>query len=127
MKRIQYEYTDEPIKNESIKLNGSDFKAELTIITGKEFDHWVVLSPSLNVSGYGKTIDDAKESFNHNMEVFAEDLFSTDLDKRVKYIKSLGWKQEKYFGKKYSKAFVDHKGILQNLEMPQQESLIASY
>ena len=127
MKKIQYEYSDTPIEKESIKLQKNSLVAELKIFTGIDHGHWVVICPSVNVSGYGDTLEEAKESFNENMETFSEDLFKLDTHNRIKYIKSLGWKQDKIFNKRYSNAFIDTDGILQNLEKPKQSSLVASY
>jgi len=127
MKKFQYEYQDSEIEFESLRMQGSTVEAEIKVISGQEDKQWVFVSPSLNVSGYGNTVEEAKESFTHNIETFMEDIFNLNKNERVKYIKSLGWKQNEFFVRKYSKAFVDSDGILQNLKMSSQTSLVASY
>jgi hypothetical protein len=127
MGKFQYEYKDSTLELESIRMYGSTLEAEIRIITGKDNDQWVFVSPSLNVSGYGNSIEEAKESFTHNVEVFMGDLFKLGVNDRMKYIKSLGWIKDKFFDRRYSKVFVDSDGILQNLEMSKQTSLVASY
>ncbi len=39
----------------------------------KEGDVYVALSPELNVSSFGETIDDAKKSFKEALEAFIEE------------------------------------------------------
>jgi len=39
----------------------------------KEGDVYVALSPELNVSSFGETIDDAKKSFREALEAFIEE------------------------------------------------------
>jgi predicted RNase H-like HicB family nuclease len=39
----------------------------------KEGDVYVALSPGLNVSSFGETIDDAKKSFKEALEAFIEE------------------------------------------------------
>lgn len=39
----------------------------------KEGDVYVALSPELNVSSFGETIDDAKQSFKEALEAFVEE------------------------------------------------------
>jgi len=36
----------------------------------KEGEHYVMIAPSINVSGYGYTEKEANESFNFNMGLF---------------------------------------------------------
>ena len=128
MKKFQYEYQNSNIEFELIRMYGSAaLEAELKVIVGKDHEQWVCIAPSINVSGYGNSVEEAKESFTHNIETFMEDLFKLKTDMRNKYFKSLGWKQDIFFKRRYSNAFVDTDGILQNLEMSKEESLIACY
>ena len=126
MKTIHYEYIDTPVEKETLHIKGKNLKAIVNIMTGINNDIWVYICPSLNVSGYGNTKEDAEASFDHNMEVLMKDLFSASLSQRAKYIKQLGWNQEQFFAKHYSKAFVDKDGVLKNLQTPKLVSLEAT-
>jgi len=127
MKEFKYEVLESSVNLESIRISKDQIKANLNVVSGKDLEQWVFISPSLNVSGYGKTEDDAKQSFIHNMETFMIDFVDLDQDSKNRYLKELGWEQKKYFSRRYSKAFMDKDGILQNLEMPQTRSLQAVY
>lgn len=112
-----------PFKTENINISQGSIRIRVNTITGKDGDFWVCISPSINVSGYGDTADEAQESFKENVELFHEDLFKLKLDDRMLELKKLGWFQKKFFKKQFSKAFVDENGILKNLTNVQLNSL----
>jgi len=101
---------------EIIRISEKQLVIELIVSKGKDGDFFVQVSPTLNVSGYGKTEDEAKESFDLNIKLFCEDLMNLKLVERLKYIKSFGFKNKKYQTKNYSNIYVDKNGILQGLE-----------
>lgn len=105
-----------PYEEETISISRKKVVIRVNTISGKQGDHYVALSPSIHVSGYGKTLDDAIKSFDISMDAFVEDLNSVPLNEAIEYLKSLGWTSQKYFKKRLSKAFADHNGVLQNLE-----------
>lgn len=109
-------FNNKPYKEESLKTSSDSISIEVNTITGKEGDFWICISPSLNVSGYGRTIEEAKKSFEENIIIFCDDIQSLKSEKKHQILVSLGWKQKKYAKKQFSKAFVDKDGILQNLE-----------
>lgn len=114
---ITKEWRDaEPYEEETISMSRNKLSISVNTISGKDAGFYVIIAPSLNVSGYGKTFEEAKESFDENIIVFGEDLNTLSLRERFEYLKSLGWTKSKYFKKRLSKAFVDHNGVLQNLE-----------
>ena len=115
---VEKKMMNETFGKEEIQLSSAKLSIKINAICGKDGDHWVEISPSINVSGYGDTPEEAKESFEHNINLFAEDLFSVKPSERIEYLKSIGWEQTKFFKKRLSKAFVDENGILQNLEQP---------
>jgi hypothetical protein len=125
MKKFTHNTFSAPVDKETIALNPKGLRAVVNVMTGIENDTWVFFCPSLNVSGYGPTKDEAMASFDHNLEVLMHDLFNSKLEDRVKYIKCLGWKQDKFFNKQYSKAYIDKDGQLKNLETPELLSLEA--
>tara|TARA_R110002072_G_scaffold262818_3_gene421693 strand:+ start:2816 stop:3208 length:393 start_codon:yes stop_codon:yes gene_type:complete len=112
-----------PYVTEQLKVSKSAIMARVNIITGKEDDIWVFYSPSLEVSGYGKTKSIAEKSFNHNMKQFCDDLHELKQSEQRKVLRQLGWRQQKYATKQFSKAYVDNDGILQNLEHAELQSL----
>lgn len=101
---------------EMIRINRSSITISVTVAIGKEGDFFVAISPALNVSGYGKTKEEAQESFDENVNVFCSDLLSLTKKNMEAQLQLLGFKQEKLNHKNYSKAYVDENGVLQNFE-----------
>lgn len=75
-------------KNAEAKLN-----AKIVLVSFKEDDNFIVYSPHLEVSGYGKTQDAAMDSFNHCLGVF----FDYTVKKKTLHeeLISLGWQLKK--------------------------------
>ncbi len=122
MKTLQYLH-GKFVKTETIKIKGQSIKSNLNILSGKQFDQWVFICPSINVSGYGDTLEDAKASFEYNLQLFMDEFLKLKFIDRKKELKKLGWQQDKFHSKNYSIAYIDKDGILNNLEMPQTLSL----
>lgn len=89
---------------------------KIVMISGKEGGHYVTLAPSINVSGYGRTPKEANESFDENMEIFLDDLMRLSKKEIEHEIFKLGFKQERFKNKNFSKAYVDENGVLNNFE-----------
>ena len=55
--------------------NGGDYFMNISVKIEifKEGDAFVALSPELNISSFGETIDDAKKSFREALEAFIEE------------------------------------------------------
>ena len=101
---------------ESIRIKGNNIKINVLIASGKEGDHYVVVSPALLVSGYGYSEEEAKQSFQENIETFCEDLVKLSTERRLIELKKLGFTHEKLHNKNFSKLYVDENGVLQGLE-----------
>ena len=116
-------FSGKPYDIEEIKMSKDTFSAKINVITGEEGEFWVSISPSLNVSGYGKTKGEAQESFHYHMQLFWEELKALKMNTRHLMLKDLGWNNKFYAKKQYSKAFVDENGVLQDLKSAEINSL----
>jgi predicted RNase H-like HicB family nuclease len=101
---------------ESVRIKENNVTIKVMTFTGKDGDYFVSVSPALLVSGYGATEEEATESFKENIETFCEDLLKLSPEKRNTELSKLGFNQERYHQKNYSKAYVDENGVLQGLE-----------
>lgn len=101
---------------EFVRIKGDKINIKVLTASGKDNDTFVIISPALLVSGYGSTEAEAKESFEHNMELFCKDFLDLPNEQREKYLRSLGFAKEKYRNKNFSKTYVDENGVLQGLE-----------
>lgn len=105
---------------EFIKLNPKRVQGRFLNFTGKSGGHWVSIIPSLNVSGYGESEEEALEDSEYNLKVFFKDLYELSPLQRDIELKKMGWSQNKIFKKKYSSTYVDENGVLQNFDSPKQ-------
>lgn len=110
----------EQSQSENLKLFPKGVKGLFKSYTGQSGNHWVSVIPSLNVSGYGQTKDEALEDLAYNFDIFWKDLYGVDLLQRLQYLKELGWEHNKMFKKQLSKVYVDENGLLQNFDNPEE-------
>lgn len=101
---------------EFLRIKGGKISIKVLTTSGKDGDSFVIISPTLLVSGYGSSEIEAKESFQHSMELFCKDFIELSTDQRDNYLRKLGFTKEKFKTKNFSKLYVDEKGVLQGLE-----------
>lgn len=68
--------------------------------------------PSLNVSGYGKTLEQSMEMVKFSIEEYFSYLLSLSTKKREEKLRGFGWHTNKIRNKRFSKAFVNDAGEL---------------
>jgi hypothetical protein len=115
-------FTKKPYDIEQLKMSKDSFLVKVNAITGQDGEFWVSIIPSLNVSGYGNSKEEAQESLNHHMKTFWDELKKLKMNKRDLMLKKLGWSNKFYAKKQYSKSYVDDNGVLQNLQHAQLNS-----
>lgn len=101
---------------ETVRIKQGKVNINVLTVSGKDGEYFVMISPSLLVSGYGSTEKEAKESFTENMELFCKDLMSLSQEQRDLELKKLGFAKERFHNKNFSKAYVDENGVLQGLD-----------
>lgn len=101
---------------ETIRIKDNKINLNVVATSGKDGDYFVMISPTIMVSGYGETIEEAQQSFEHNMAVFCKDVLNLNQIERNLYLKKLGFEREKFKTKNFSKLYVDENGALQGLE-----------
>jgi len=104
-----------PIK-EMIRINGDHIRLDVIVIIGKQGKHYVHFAPSINVSGYGSTEEEAEQSFNLDLDLFFSALQNLPLKKRKIELTKLGFVQNKYHKKNYSKELSDEQEHYQAYE-----------
>lgn len=103
-------------EEDTVRIKGGILTVQATVISGKEGEHFVSIIPSLMISGYGSTEEEAMESLDENMETFCEDFMKLNQDQRKSELIKLGFTQFRYHSKNFSKLYVDENGLLQGLE-----------
>lgn len=101
---------------ETVRIKGNTISIKAIVATGKEGDHFIVVSPAILVSGYGNTEKEAEESFQENINLFCQDLIKLTNEQREIELTKLGFSKVKFQNKNYSKSYVDKNGVLQGFE-----------
>ena len=100
---------------EFLRIKGDKINIKVLTASGKDGDSFVIISPTLLVSGYGLNETGAKQSFQHNIELFYKDLLQLSSEQRNSHLKNLGFIKEKFKTKNFSKLYVDENGVLHGL------------
>jgi predicted RNase H-like HicB family nuclease len=103
-------------EEDTVRIKNGTLTVEATIISGKDGEHFVSIVPSLMISGYGSTEQEAMDSLDENMETFCDDFMKLSLEQRKSELIKLGFSQVPYHTKNFSKLYVDENGLLQGLE-----------
>ncbi len=129
MGNLELHFSNKPLDLEFIKINQRKRKidAGLSLLkyTDKETNQVIIYIPSLELTGYGETLEKAKE-----MIIFSvDDLMKYWIDLPTEQLKmelsKAGWKQDRFLNKKFSKAFVDANGELQNFAVDNKVERLA--
>lgn len=79
--------------NVDFKNSEAKVKANIILISFKEGEDFIIYSPHLEVTGYGKSEDDAMHSFNHCLGTFLD--YTVNKKTLHQELISLGWELKK--------------------------------
>lgn len=112
-------FTIEQGKIDQDTLRISDHNATLRVsifkYRDKDTKQLVCIIPSLDISGYGENDAKVFEMIEFSLGDFSRFLLEMSHKKRFSFLNNLGWKQQSFKNKEFSKAFVDVDGNLQDL------------
>lgn len=110
---------------EKLKINFKRKKAtgEFTMLIGKDGDYFVSKIPSLNLSSFGDTEEEAKMFMKHALDDYFETMFEGTEENLFKDLTSVGFVRDKIFNKRLhhkelSSSFIDGNGLLQGFDDP---------
>ena len=114
----------ENFEPECIKLQTEGQKvvrveASISIIAfrDKDTNMYVSYAPSLEVSGYGDTIKESQEMIKSSLDEMLEILQRNTVKDVKDQLIRLGWRQNRWKNKIYSRAYVDPEGELKNFNV----------
>jgi len=84
----------------NIDFNKKIFKAKLTGIGFMEGNSHIVYLPSLQISAYGDSIEEANDMINISLKEFSENLLELSETKINDVLHKLGWEKSKFFKKR---------------------------
>jgi hypothetical protein len=103
-------------RKETLRIKGNTINFKGYVYNTIDEGFHIVYSPSLNVSGYGRTKEEAHETFKEGYESLFKELLDLPIEIRNAELRKLGFQLEKYQTKNFSKLFVDENGKLHGLE-----------
>ena len=92
---------------DSIRIKGNSITINVLISSGKDGDYFVTISPTLLVSGYGQTEEEAMKSFEENIRTFCDDLIKLSTEQKENELRKLGFTKEPYHNKNFSKVYIE--------------------
>ncbi|MFC4213479.1 hypothetical protein ACFOWA_19960 [Pedobacter lithocola] len=100
-------------------------RGEVKSIDFQNDGFFIVYIPSLKLSAYGKSLNEAKEMMAKiTIPDFCESLMDLPIEKVLIELKSLGWNSNSFFKKELSKsAHVDVEGILREFDLPKETKI----
>lgn len=92
----------------------------VTMMLFKDHDQVIAYIPSLDMSGYGTTEKEAEGMITVTVEEYFRSLLPQPLSVITQELLKYGWKQERYFNKRFHpEAYVDKAGVLMEFNLPQ--------
>lgn len=112
------------VQSEKIQIDFRHKSVQMVINVADFVDHGhvVVYAPSLNISAYGETKDEAiKMLFEEVLVDYFHNLFQLTESELTKELAKYNWKRSKLLRKRFSNtAYVDSAGILKNFNLPKE-------
>lgn len=101
---------------DTLRIKDNHINASLNALRFRDADTNQIVSyfPSLDISGYGSDPDKAMELAKFSIKEFFTYLLSLSPKKREAELRLLGWKNDKFNHKEFSKAFLNDDGDLKN-------------
>ncbi len=115
------------IKKFSGKKSSGEVKATFQSYSIKDGDQYVAYIPSLEMTGYGKTVDEGLEMLKEAVEDYFENLMKLTMLGISKELSKHGWNRDKILRKQFSNdTFIDKDGVLKGFEMPKDTPIEAN-
>lgn len=107
---------------DTIRINKGRVELEVLGLKFKQSDTVFIYIPSLNISGYGSTFEEAEAMIEFSLDQFSEELMSLKNQSEItEYLSTLGWKQEFFKKKNFSHAYIDKEGALKDFGLTAEE------
>ncbi len=93
-------------------------------LISKEDQDIILYVPTLKLFGKGNTLELAKEQLELVVNEFLNNLMKLSSQKIAIELIRLGWKQNKYKSKNFSKSYVDGEGVLREFDHPVEDKVV---
>lgn len=93
-------------------------------LISKEDQDIILYIPTLNLFGKASTLELAKENLDETVTKFLRKLLRLPFPKINIKLKNLGWEQNKYHKRNFSRTYVDKDGVLQDFQIPVENRIV---
>jgi len=95
------------------RINGT-----MKVFMIQDGEYWVTFMPALDLTGYGKTTDEADSMLKEALDDYFMKVINLKSDQIQKELSKYGWVKG-FFSKRFKNSvYVDKEGILKNFELP---------
>ncbi len=112
-------------EKETLHINAkrNAIKANINVASfvDKDTNQHIAYAPSLEISGYGNTQQQAEEMLLESVNSFFMQLLDLSIGQLNEMLKNYGWKKDRLRNKDFSKAFVDISGDLNNFNIEKDQ------
>jgi hypothetical protein len=107
------------LSDDTLKLSKTTIVVNVTAFNflDKDTQSHIFFIPSLDISSYGETIEEATEMLKFSLNDFCKFLLGLTPERRKLELSNLGWKKNYFFNKQFSKAYIDANGVLKNFNI----------
>ncbi len=93
-------------------------------LISKEDKDVILYIPTLKIFGKANTLELAKDNLDAAANKFLRKLLKLSWPKVAMELKNLGWEQNKYKKKNFSKVYIDKNGILRDFDIPVEDRIV---
>jgi hypothetical protein len=112
----KFHISDKKIEENRLRIANSKVTGSIAVFKfiDKDTRQMVLYVPCLEVTSYGANEDKAWEMLKFSIDDYFEHLISLPRKKREVELNELGWTQDLFRNKEFSKAYININGELQN-------------
>ena len=110
-----------------IDFQGKNAKGTFTVHSFVEEGHFISYLPSLNLSAYGNTKEEATERlFKEVFDDYMKNVLNLKPERILKELFKLGWAKNPFFNKRLTNSYIDKEGVLKNFNLPEETPIHTS-
>lgn len=120
--------TENAEEKDYIKLLPTKRSISMSVTTyeliSKEDQDIILYIPTLKLFGKANTLELAKDNLDEAATKFLRKLLRLPFPRIIIELKNLGWEQNKYHKRNFSKTYIDEDGVLQGFQIPVESRIV---
>jgi len=112
----------------NIDLKKLNMAGKVRVFDFMDEGHHISYIPSLNLSGYGDTKQEALDLLmKHVVKDFFEGLLTLSESQINEELKKLGWERSHFLNREFSKSYLDEDGVLREFNLPAETQIESQF